>query len=103
MGQPPSGRRPRSASGRRCCPERIAADGGRNTRTSRDAKKYAAEARQHTADYQAKDAHTKAVTGTQTPAEHARRWPWEIWGPYRVFPDLASDRDWCAHCNVRIG
>ncbi|MGI5285619.1 hypothetical protein ACQEVF_20105 [Nonomuraea polychroma] len=43
------------------------------------------------------------ITPAQHAAEHERRWPKEIYGPYRVFPDLATARDWCAHCNVWIG
>ncbi|MEV0149962.1 MULTISPECIES: hypothetical protein [unclassified Nonomuraea] len=84
--------------------ERIAAAGGRS---ARDATKHAAQARERAATYRAQDAHLKAIADTQTPAghaaEHAQRWPKEIWGPYRLFPDLASARDWCAHCNVWIG
>ncbi|MFB4273195.1 hypothetical protein [Nonomuraea sp. GTA35] len=83
--------------------ERLAA----GPRPSRDVKKHAAEARQKAATYRAQDAHTKSIAETQTPdqhaAEHERRWPKKIWGPYRTFPDLATARDWCAHCNVWIG
>lgn len=83
--------------------ERIAA----GPHPSRDAKKHAAAARQKAATYRAQDAHAKSIAETQTPAqhtsEHERRWPKKIWGPYRTFPDLATARDWCAHCNVWIG
>ncbi|MEU6721930.1 hypothetical protein ABZ897_61745 [Nonomuraea sp. NPDC046802] len=83
--------------------ERIAAGGHR----TRDAKKHAAAARQRAADLRAQDAHAKSIADVQTPAQHAaeheRRWPREIYGPYRTFPDVASARDWCAHCNVWIG
>ncbi|MFI6740916.1 hypothetical protein ACIBI9_49040 [Nonomuraea sp. NPDC050451] len=83
--------------------ERIAA----GPHANRDAKKYAAKARETAATYRAQDAHAKSIADTQTPAQHAseheRRWPKEIYGPYRVFPDLATARDWCAHCNVWIG
>ncbi|MGI5281944.1 hypothetical protein ACQEVF_01320 [Nonomuraea polychroma] len=83
--------------------ERIAA----GPHANRDAKKHAAAARQAATAYRAKDAHAKSIAETQTPAQHAseheRRWPKKIYGPYRVFPDLATARDWCAHCNVWIG
>ncbi|MFE0153540.1 BTAD domain-containing putative transcriptional regulator [Nonomuraea sp. NPDC059007] len=86
--------------------ERAATDGGIGGRPVRDARKNAAEERERAADYRAKDAHLKAAAEVQTPdehtAEHARRWPHEIWGPYRLFPDLATTRDWCAHCNIWI-
>ncbi|WP_155127438.1 hypothetical protein [[Actinomadura] parvosata] len=85
--------------------DRVAAGG--SGRSARDAKKRAAEARERAATHRAQDAHTKSIAETQTPDQHAieheRRWPKEIWGPYRVFPDLATARDWCAHCNVWIG
>lgn len=83
--------------------ERIAA----GPHATRDAKKTADAVRKQAATYRAKDAHTKSIADTQTPdqhaAEHERRWPKEIYGPYRTFPDLATARDWCAHCNVWIG
>lgn len=76
-------------------------------RPAKGAKKHAAAARQKAATYRAQDAHTKAIAETQAPdqhaSEHERRWPKKIWGPYRTFPDLATARDWCAHCNVWIG
>jgi hypothetical protein len=82
--------------------ERIAA----GPHPTRDAKKYAPEAREKAAAYRAQDAHAKSIADTQTPpqhaAEHERRWPKEIYGPYRVFPDLATALDWCAHCTVWI-
>jgi hypothetical protein len=83
--------------------ERIAA----GPHPHRDAKKYAAEAREKAAAYRTQDAHAKSIAETQTPDQHAveheRRWPKEIYGPYRTFPDLATASDWCAPCNVWIG
>uniref|UniRef100_UPI003F4948FD hypothetical protein n=1 Tax=Nonomuraea sp. CA-252377 TaxID=3240003 RepID=UPI003F4948FD len=65
--------------------ERIAA----GQHPHRDAKRYAAEAREKAAAYRAQDAHAKSIAETQAPdqhaSEHARRWPKEIYGPYRTF------------------
>ncbi|WP_157255080.1 hypothetical protein [Nonomuraea typhae] len=84
--------------------DRVAAEGGT---ASRGARKRASEARKRATDYRAQDAHLRKIAATQSPAEHVaeheRRYPHEIYGPYRTFPDLASARDWCAHCEVWIG
>ncbi|MEV0589758.1 hypothetical protein [Nonomuraea sp. NPDC050310] len=87
--------------------EQVATEGGVGGRPVRDARKYAAEERESAADYRAQDAHLRSIAAVQSPEEHAaaheQRWPHAIYGPYRVFPDVASARDWCAHCNVWIG
>ncbi|MEU8402966.1 hypothetical protein AB0C28_47960 [Nonomuraea sp. NPDC048892] len=86
--------------------DRVSTHGGRG-RSARDAKKRGrgSRSRGHLSrpGRPPQKRSPKTQTADQHAGEHERRWPKEIYGPYRIFPDMASARDWCAHCNVWIG